>query len=398
VTGCRLAAVGVVTSLGHDRETTWRRLLACDTTALTVREDLVAGSRLQVAQVPDPLPAIPDHLAHHACRNNGLSLAALGQISEAIRAAIHGVAPERIGVVVGSSTAGIAAAEAAVAAHERDGRLPAEFDYVQLELGGVSEFIADCVGANGPCYTISTACSSGAKALASARAMLRLGVCDVVIAGGTDSLCRTTANGFTALRAISDVPSVPFSRNRRGFTLGEGSALFVVTAEPGGIQLAGAGESSDAHHMSAPHPDGAGAEAAMRAALDDASLAPDDVAYLNLHGTGTDLNDVMESRAVHRVFGARLPCSSTKPLVGHTLGASGAIEAAFCWLALAAAASGSLPLMPHHWDREADPEITPLRLAERDQTVAVGPGVTVMSNSFGFGGNNCSLILAAGTA
>ena len=394
MTGCRVAAIGLVTSLGHGLATTWRRLLACDVTSLTRRDDLARDHPLLVAEVPGPLPTIPAALDRHACRNNALSLAALLQIERAVRDAIATVSSPRVGVVMGSSTAGIAAAEDAVAAYDRSGRLPAAFHYAQLELGGVAEFVADYLDVTGPCYTISTACSSGAKALASARTLLQLGLCDVVIAGGTDSLCRTTANGFSALKAVSDEPSVPFSRNRSGFTLGEGSAVFLLTREAGGIQLVGTGESSDAHHMSAPHPEGAGAEAAMRAALADARLGADSIDYLNLHGTGTTLNDIVEAKAVHRIFGDGVACSSTKPLVGHTLGASGALEAAFCWMVLHATERGRLPLIPHHWDDEPDPEIPHIRLAPRAETVSVGPRATAMSNSFGFGGNNCSLILS----
>ena len=394
MTGCRISAVGLVTSLGRDLDTTWRRLRAGDLTALVRHEGLIGDRALLVGQVPFPLPGVPRPLARHACRNNALSLAALLQIEREISEALAGVTPTRVAVVMGSSTAGIAAAEDAVAASRHDGVLPDEFHYAQLELGGVAEFVADHVGARGPCYTISTACSSGAKALASARSLLDLGLCDVAIAGGTDSLCRTTAHGFSALKAISDVPSVPFSANRAGFTLGEGSAICVLTRDTGGIQLVGTGESSDAHHMSAPHPDGAGAEAAMRAALDDAGLTPDRIDYLNLHGTGTPLNDVMEGKAVHRVFADHVPCSSTKPLVGHTLGASGAIEAAFCWLALRALDDGRLPLPPHSWDGIADPDIPPIRLARAHDAATIGADAVVMSNSFGFGGNNCSLILA----
>ncbi len=394
MTGCRISAVGLVTSLGHELATTWRRLRACDLSSLVRHDALISDRVLLVGQVPDPLPDVPRSLSHHACRNNALSLAALLQIDHEIRDALARVSPSRVAVVMGSSTAGIAAAEDAVAAFRHDGALTDDFHYAQLELGGVAEFVADQVGARGPCYTISTACSSGAKALASARSLLDLGLCDVAIAGGTDSLCRTTAHGFSALKAISDVPSVPFSTHRAGFTLGEGSAICVLTRDPGGIQLVGTGESSDAHHMSAPQPDGAGAEAAMRAALDDARLSDDRIDYLNLHGTGTPLNDVMEGKAVYRIFGDRVPCSSTKPLVGHTLGASGAIEAAFCWLALRAVDDGRLPLLPHSWDGAADPEIPAIRLAQLHDAVKVGASATVMSNSFGFGGNNCSLILA----
>jgi 3-oxoacyl-[acyl-carrier-protein] synthase-1 len=169
--------------------------------------------------------------------------------------------------------------------------------------------------------------------------------------------------------------------------------VFLLLPEPGGIQLVGVGESSEAHHMSAPDPTGAGAEAAMRGALADAGLTPASIAYLNLHGTGTPLNDVMECRAVERVFGTTLPVSSTKPLVGHTLGAAGALEAAFCWLVLERSLDGVLELPPHCWDGERDPELPALRLAGKGESVRPAGPLRVMTNSFGFGGNNCTLVL-----
>ena len=183
------------------------------------------------------------------------------------------------------------------------------------------------------------------------------------------------------------------SRNRRGLTLGEGAALFLLTRDGAGIELLGVGESSDAYHMSAPDPDGRGAESAMRSALEDARLAPEDVCYLNLHGTGTPQNDAMESRAVVRVFGEALPCSSTKPLVGHALGAASALEAAFCWLALERVRDGWLTLPPHVFDGERDPELPSLHLVGVSEAIPVGPHVVVASNSFGFGGSNCTLLL-----
>jgi 3-oxoacyl-[acyl-carrier-protein] synthase-1 len=380
--------------LGHGLDATWPRLLDNDVSTLRHRNDLIGRSML-VGQVPDPLPNVPQDLARHACRNNQLSLAALRQIEHDVRATMATVPPERVAVVMGSSTAGMASAEVAVAHLMRHGELPPAFHYTQLEFGGVAEFVADYLGAAGPCYTISTACSSGAKALASARTLLSLGVCDAVVAGGTDSLCKMTAGGFSALKAVTDVPSVPFSRNRKGFVLGEGSAICLLTRAPDGIQLIGTGESSDTHHMSAPHPDGLGAEQAMRAALADASLEPADVDYLNLHGTGTPLNDLAEGKAVHRLFPTHLPCSSTKPLVGHTLGASGAIEAAFCWTALREMRNRQLALLPHYWDGLSDPNIPNLRLVRRGDVAEVRERAVVVSNSFGFGGNNCSLILSA---
>ena len=214
-----------------------------------------------------------------------------------------------------------------------------------------------------------------------------------MIAGATDTLCGLTTNGFSALQVVSDEITNPCSRNRKGLTLGEGTAIFVVTREAEGIQLRGAGESSEAHHMSAPEPGGSGAETAMRAALNDADLAPDAVAYLNLHGTGTVLNDAMECSAIVRGFPSPPPCSSTKPLVGHTLGAAGAIEAGFCWLMLDAQEDAEIELIPHVYDGDFDPELPAIPLATKGMRVPAGP---LMSNSFGFGGNNCCLILDGG--
>jgi 3-oxoacyl-[acyl-carrier-protein] synthase-1 len=211
-----------------------------------------------------------------------------------------------------------------------------------------------------------------------------------VIAGATDSLCGLTSNGFAALQVLSEGITNPSSASRDGLTLGEGSALFLVTREPGGIQLVGVGDSSEAHHMSAPDPDGMGAEQAMRGALADAGLQPEEIAYLNLHGTGTELNDKMESSAIARVFPAAPPCSSTKSLVGHTLGAAGAMEAGFCWLVLQRSSGAEIALIPHAYDGQQDPELAGLRLVGAEMQVPRGP---VMTNSFGFGGNNCTLIL-----
>jgi 3-oxoacyl-[acyl-carrier-protein] synthase-1 len=225
--------------------------------------------------------------------------------------------------------------------------------------------------------------------------LLALGVVDAVLAGATDTLCGLTTNGFSALQVVSDEITNPFSRNRNGITLGEGSALFLVTREAGGIQLCGVGESSEAHHMSAPDPDGAGAEAAMRAALQDAGVEPHAIAYVSLHGTGTALNDAMECRAITRTFPSPPPCSSAKPLVGHTLGAAGAVEAGFCWLMLRQQEAGSLALIPHAYDGQRDPELAAIPLASKGMRVPTGP---LLSNAFGFGGNNCSLVLTGSSA
>ncbi|MCZ6465238.1 MAG: beta-ketoacyl-ACP synthase, partial [Proteobacteria bacterium] len=351
--------MGMINALGSGSEEIAPRLLAGDQSGFRERDDLVPGRTLLLGEVKGPLPEIPERLRRYACRNNRLALAALEQIDEPIREAIRAVGPTRVGVVVGTSTSGVGDAEAALRHKAETGGLDPSFHYDQLEFGGAAGFVADWLGVSGPVFSLSTACSSGARALASARSLLALGLCDAVVAGAVDSLCGLTTNGFSVLQAISDELTNPCSVNRKGLTLGEGAALFLVTPEAGGVQLRGVGESSEAHHMSAPDPDGLGAEAAMRAALSDAGVEPGAVHYLNLHGTGTPLNDSMECAATSRVFGPALPCSSSKSLVGHTLGAAGAMEAGFCWLMLDAVrgARGELPLVPHCWDGVRDPEL-----------------------------------------
>jgi len=389
---CSLVAMGMVNALGRDGEEIWQRLLGADQSHFRAREDLVPERRLLIAEVEGALPPIPKHLSRYACRNNALTLAALEQIEPVLSESIATLPRERIGVVMGTSTSGVGDAEAAIRHRERTGHLAAEFHYDQLEFGGTAGFLAHLLEVDGPAYTISTACSSGARALASARELIALGICDAVIAGATDSICGLTSNGFSALQVVAEGITNPFSANRSGLTLGEGSVLFLVMRDGHGVRLLGVGESSEAHHMSAPEPAGVGAEQAMAAALEDAQLDAADIAYLNLHGTGTSLNDAMECAAIERVFERPPPCSSTKSLVGHTLGAAGAMEAGFCWLMLASTRDGSMALPPHAYDGVPDPALAPIPLVAAGQRAAVGP---VMTNSFGFGGNNCTLVLAS---
>jgi 3-oxoacyl-[acyl-carrier-protein] synthase-1 len=264
------------------------------------------------------------------------------------------------------------------------------YDYRQQEIGSPSEYLRRALGLGGPAWTVSTACTSSAKAFSSARRLLSTGLCDAVVVGGVDSLCRLTLNGFGALESVSKQLCNPMSRNRDGINIGEGAAVFLMSRDPGPVAVLGIGESSDAYHISGPDPEGRGAEIAMRQAL--TGVAPRAVDYLNLHGTATTQNDLMESQVVHRVLGAELPCSSTKPLVGHTLGAAGATEAGFCWMLLTGAAAPT-PLPPHVWDAQADPALPPLHLVARGETRACR---IVASNSFAFGGNNICVVLGQG--
>jgi 3-oxoacyl-[acyl-carrier-protein] synthase-1 len=219
----------------------------------------------------------------------------------------------------------------------------------------------------------------------------RPGLCVAVIAGGADTLCRLTVAGFRSLECVSPAPCNPLSSNRAGINLGEGAALFLMSRQPGPLRLAGWGETSDAHHMSAPDPAGRGAADAMRMALQRAGLSPGAVDYVNLHGTGTRQNDAMESHAVAQVLGLEVPVGSTKPCTGHALAAAGAIEAAVAWLTLVDNPRGLLP--PHRWDGERDPELAALRVVSPGETLGRAPR-DVLSNSFAFGGSNAALLIS----
>jgi 3-oxoacyl-[acyl-carrier-protein] synthase-1 len=214
--------------------------------------------------------------------------------------------------------------------------------------------------------------------------------------GGADTLCGLTVAGFSSLEAVSADPCLPFSGDRRGITIGEGGALFLLTREEAEIALLGVGESSDAHHLSAPEPEGRGACAAMAEALGDAGLTPADIAYVNLHGTATQLNDAMESRAVNALFGADMPCSSTKALTGHTLGAAGAVEAAFLWLMLSEACNPERLLPPQAGGGARDETMPPLHLVRPGERLGEGGRHAALSSSFAFGGSNCALVLGRG--
>ena len=389
-----LSRPGIVSALGTGIDATKERLFAGDTSGMLAETGWLSGDAIaRVGRFTGALPQLPDDAWHrrHDSRNNRLLLAAFAQIEGDFRSLLGCFGADRIGVVLGTSTSGVAEGEAAIAAHVRNGHLPESFAYEQMEIGDPAVFLARHLGLGGPAYTVSTACTSGGKALVSARLLIESGFCDAVITGGVDSLCRLTVGGFTALESTSPEICQPLSRNRRGINIGEGAALFLMAKEAGPVALLGVGESSDAHHISAPEPEGRGAEAAMRAALADAGLVPTDIGYLNLHATATPKNDAMESLAVARVFESGVAVSGTKPMTGHALGAAGALEAAFCWLALTDPA-GRLP--PHVWDGEADPELPRLDVISVGRCFTTGPRVA-MSISFAFGGNNLSLIFGS---
>ncbi len=391
-----LPAMAVATCLGFGKSATVAPLFQGSRRGLVPRADLLPGRELYLGALPDGIAEPLTDLPELDCRNNRLLAALLAEIEAPLREAIRAHGPHRVAVVLGTSTAGIAEGERAVDHRLRTDGWPEGYDYRQQETGNAAEFVARHLGLRGPAYVIATACSSSAKVFASARRLIRQGLADAAIVGGADTLCRMTVAGFSSLEAASAAPCNPFSRNRRGITIGEGGALFLLTREPAEIALLGVGEGSDAHHVSAPDPSGAGARAAMEAALADAGLTPGEIAYVNLHGTATPLNDAMESRAMQAVFGAAAACSSTKAMTGHTLGAAGAVEAAILWLTLSRQWNPEGRLPPHLWDGEADPELPRLAFAAPGDALPGGGRVACLSNSFAFGGSNCSLILGRG--
>lgn len=325
----------------------------------------IPGREIFFGAIDAPLPEIAD--AHWNMRSCRLLELAIREMKGDLEALIAKYGSGRIGVVIGASNTGIDEAENFVDDWLANGEKPEIMDFSMIELGTPSAFLAKRLATTGPAYTISTACSSAAKAFGAARRLVEHGICDAVVTGGVDGRCRFAMNGFAALGALAEGRCRPLAPDRDGINLGEAVALFVVEKTPSHPSqpfLSGIGESSDAYHATAPDPEGKGAETAMRLALADAAAAPSDVAYINLHGTGTIANDDMELKAVERVFapppaGHQPLAESTKSLTGHCLGAAGAIEAAICLA----------------------------RLAD------MGAGKTAISNSFAFGGSNASIVL-----
>ncbi len=386
----------LVSAIGHGRAAT---LVALQNNQTGLAQQDFETARLGtwlglVAGADDVV--LRDDLAEFDCRNNRLAELALRAdgFAEQVKDAATRYGAHRVGVFLGTSTSGILQTEIAYRQRDESGALPAGLHYgATHNTYSVSRYVRQALGLQGPAYVVSTACSSSAKVFAAAARMIDAGLVDAAVVGGVDSLCMTTLYGFKSLELLSTDICRPWDADRAGLSLGEAAAFALVERAPRQVAawLRGAGESSDGHHMSSPHPEGLGAAAAMRGALAQAGLNADELDYLNLHGTGTPGNDAAEDRAVNAVFGAvfgqGLPCSSTKGHTGHTLGAAGGVEAAVCILALQ---HGFMPaglnvLRP-------DPGLHARYLHETQQAAADKPLRHVASNSFGFGGSNACLI------
>lgn len=338
--------------------------------------------------------ALPDHLSKWECRNNRLAWLALRQdgMLDAVQAAVARHGAGRVALVLGTSTSSIGATEEAYARLD-NGAFPPDLARPQVHTPhSLGAFVQEATGLRGPCMTVATACSSSAKVFAQAARLIHAGLADAALVGGVDTLCGSVLFGFNSLGLVSTRPARPFDPARDGLSLGEagGYALLERSEDCGeGLQLRGYGESSDAHHMSAPHPEGLGARMAMVDALQRAGIEPADVGYLNLHGTATPANDAVEAAVVAELFDAHLHASSTKGWTGHTLGAAGIVESVFALIAL------DDGLLPGTLNSQAlDPACGPqLRLDNAHAGISYA-----MNNSFGFGGNNCSLVFGKAAA
>ncbi len=394
-----VTGLGTVNALAHSVDAFAAALRAGTCAIRPVTGFDATGYRSRIAAevtdlaTPDWLPA---PLRRRASRSD---LFALVATAEALAASALDVAaaPERIGIVLGATTSGMMAAEtslqeriAGTSRRHRKSRL------VGTPMATSADLLASVFGLGGPRLVLSTACSSSGTALGIALDWIRLGRADAVIAGGTESMCRTIFAGFNALHALSPEPCRPFDRNRGGLSLGEGAAILVIESAAHAerraarvhARLLGYGMSADAHHLTAPHPEGTGAALAMRRALARAGVAPDQIDYINAHGTGTPLNDGIEAAAIAQVFGEharRLAVSSTKAALGHTLGAAGAIEGLATVLALR---DGFLPPTVNLADPDATHGLDFVPRASRPASLRFA-----LSNSYGFGGNNTTVVL-----
>ncbi|MDX8389315.1 MAG: beta-ketoacyl-ACP synthase [Mariprofundaceae bacterium] len=345
-------------------------------------------------EIESALPEVTSSLKSYDSRNARIALAALdcegGAFRKAVTEATCRYGAERVGVIIGTSTSGIYETELAYQAYEATGKVPETFDFKhQHAWVATAEFLKKEMGVRGACYAISTACSSSGKAIVAGQRLIEVGICDAVIVGGVDSICHLTLHGFHSLQLTSESPCTPLDRDRNGISLGEGAGLLLLERaydHNSCASLVGYGESSDAYHMTAPHPEGAGSTQAMCSALTMANLQADSIDYVNLHATGTRLNDQSEMRAMTTVFGSTTACSGSKGMTGHTLGAAGAVEAVITLLALQHGfAPGTCGI------RHVDESFSSHVLTENVQMPKIH---YVMSNNFGFGGNNVSLIFA----
>ncbi|WP_031491559.1 beta-ketoacyl-ACP synthase [Succinivibrio dextrinosolvens] len=377
-----------ISALGNTKDTIINSLGSEKKEYLTARSDMINGGKTAYYGCVEncKLPDISDYKEHNT-RNNRFLAYLCNELKEQIKYFTDKYAPDRIGVVMGTSTSGLSESEEEIKRFKESNVRSDNYFFSFQEFGDPAMFLSEYLKISGPSYTISTACSSSSRALISARRLIESGLCDVVIAGGADTLCTVPINGFNSMGLISSNPCTPFCEGRDGISIGEAGGLMVLSKEKSNLTLRGIGESSDAYHVSSPDPTGEGAVSAMKMALENAKLTPSDIGYINLHGTATKLNDAMEAKAVASVFGDKVPCSSTKYMTGHTLGAAGILES--CILCYILENDLALPIQSTSI-RNLDKGLDNCGLITK-RVKANKP--YMMSNSFAFGGNNASVII-----
>lgn len=390
-----LQAVGIpisvgLSALGQDIQHICKRLTTPDNT-LTLETGFLADRPVWVGRYADALiETVPESLKIFDSRNLRFALTALQKIEVELQQQIAGIDPKRLSIVMGTSTSGISDSEKLLKQYF-NGDETLEISHQPQEMGCLAKALQHYLGWQGAAYTISTACSSSAKAFAAGQRLIQAGLADAVLVGGVDSLCQLTLNGFNSLESLSADICQPCGINRDGINIGEAAALFLLTKASAPIMLYGVGESMDAWHISAPHPEGLGAATAMQRALESAAIAPEQVGYINLHGTATPQNDAMEIKAVRQIFSAQhVALSSTKHKTGHCLGAAGTIEAFICTQLLK-----DQNWLPLHQHTQIDPDLADQHYVTDSQQT--GNIKYVLSNSFAFGGSNISLLFGVGT-
>ena len=383
-------AVGIqfsvgLSALGNSAEQI-KQALTTEQNTLSLVSGFIPEKQVWVGAYQQPLiESIPAFLQDVDSRNLRFALTALSLIETEIRDYTAQFDHKRLAIILGTSTSGIADNEKLLKQYFVN-QADMEVQHCKQEMGSLAKALQMYLGWEGPAYTISTACSSSAKAMAAGQRLINAGLADAVLVGGVDSLCQLTLNGFNSLESLSNDLCQPCGAQRDGINIGEAAGLFLLSKETAPVMLMAAGESMDAWHISAPHPEGKGAAEAMQKALDRAGVTASDIGYLNMHGTATPQNDAMEIKAVHTVFQSYdVPISSTKHKTGHCLGAAGAIEAVICQQILA-----DQSWLPLHQSGSIDPELDEQNYVLNAQLPQ--PIHYVMSNSFAFGGSNISLI------
>lgn len=379
--GVYINSYSAVSNLGDDISSMFFHALDDRSNFLTLDDTVIRGEPFYFGEIKTSLPKINDEKYNTRC--NSILLHCFGKIENEINTALTKYDKSRVGVVIASTNSGV-----------DEYALRGDVDLAQI--GNPAAFLRKYLGLTGFFCGISSACTSGIKAFSTARRLLSHDVCDAVIVGGVDSVSRTPVYGFHSLEILSGEQTIPFSKNRNGINIGEGGALFLLEKEKASdnsIKLCGIGETSDAYHCATPEPAGTQASRAIEFALDDSGLDRGDIDYINLHGTGTVTNDLMEANAVFRIFGGSVPASSTKSQTGHCLGASAAIEAALCCAMLDKSLNTERYLLPHRYDNVYDDKLPALSLVKYGQRA--DNIKYVMNNAFGFGGSNAVMILGS---